>query len=61
LVSYEDGEKRYIIAPAKVAVGEKIVSGERADIKAGNAMPLRNIPVGSLIHNIELKVGKAAS
>lgn len=58
LVNYEDGEKRYIIAPAKIVLGEKILSGEKADIKAGNAMPLKNIPLGSLIHNIELKVGK---
>ncbi|MDY0186328.1 MAG: 50S ribosomal protein L2 [Syntrophus sp. (in: bacteria)] len=58
LVNYEDGEKRYILAPAKVELGEKVLSGEKVDIKAGNALPLRNIPLGSLIHNIELKVGK---
>lgn len=58
LVNYEDGEKRYILAPAKVELGEKVLSGEKADIKVGNALPLKNIPLGSLIHNIELKVGK---
>ena len=58
MVNYEDGEKRYILAPAKVELGEKVLSGEKVDIKAGNALPLRNIPLGSLIHNIELKVGK---
>jgi len=58
LLHYVDGEKRYILAPAKVELGEKVLSGEKVDIKAGNALPLRNIPLGSLIHNIELKVGK---
>jgi len=58
LLHYVDGDKRYIIAPAKLAVGDKVVSSEQADIKPGNSAPLKNIPLGSLIHNLELKVGK---
>ena len=60
LVVYADGEKRYIIAPNKIKVGDKVYSGPDADIMAGNALPLRNIPVGTIIHNIELKAGKGA-
>jgi large subunit ribosomal protein L2 len=55
---YRDGEKRYILAPVGLGVGDVILSGEGADIKPGNALPLRNIPVGTLIHNVELKIGK---
>jgi len=58
LLHYVDGEKRYIIAPKELQVGQILVSGEAADIKVGNALPLANIPVGTLIHNIELKPGK---
>ncbi len=58
LVSYADGEKRYILAPQRLAVGDQVVSGERVDIKPGNALPLKNIPVGTVVHNVELKVGK---
>ena len=58
LLHYVDGEKRYIIAPKELQVGQILVSGEGADIKVGNALPLANIPVGTLIHNIELKPGK---
>ena len=58
LINYADGEKRYIIAPEKLAVGDVIESGSAADIKIGNALPLANIPVGTIIHNIELKPGK---
>ncbi len=58
LINYADGEKRYIIAPNKLSVGDVIVSGTDADIKIGNALPLANIPVGTVIHNIELKPGK---
>ena len=58
LLHYVDGEKRYIIAPFGLKVGDTIVSGEGADIKIGNALPLANIPVGTMIHNIELKPGK---
>jgi large subunit ribosomal protein L2 len=58
LLTYSDGEKRYIIAPNKLAVGDTVVSGEHADIKVGNALPLKNIPLGTVIHNIEMKPGK---
>ncbi|MFZ5353479.1 MAG: 50S ribosomal protein L2 [Bacillota bacterium] len=58
LLTYVDGEKRYIIAPHGLAVGDTIISSASADIKVGNAIPLRNIPVGTVIHNIELKAGK---
>ncbi len=58
LISYVDGEKRYIIAPDSLAVGDKIVSGETVEIKPGNAMPLKNVPLGSNIYNIELHKGK---
>jgi large subunit ribosomal protein L2 len=58
LLHYADGEKRYILAPYGLKVGDTIVSGEKADIKSGNALPLANIPVGTMIHNIELKPGK---
>lgn len=60
LLHYADGEKRYIVAPHKIAVGDVIISGEGHDIKIGNAMPLSNIPLGTMIHNIELKPGKGA-
>ena len=60
LVQYEDGEKRYIIAPNGLKVGDVIVSGADADIKPGNALPLSNIPVGTFIHNVELYPGKGA-
>jgi len=58
LLNYADGEKRYIIAPYGLKVGDTVVSGPNADIKVGNALPLRNIPVGTVIHNIELRAGK---
>jgi large subunit ribosomal protein L2 len=58
LIVYADGEKRYILAPNKLAVGDVIFSGPEADIKVGNALPLFNIPVGTMIHNIEMKAGK---
>ncbi|CAM5778884.1 MULTISPECIES: 50S ribosomal protein L2 [Brevibacillus] len=58
LINYMDGEKRYIIAPHGLKVGDEIISGADADIKTGNALPLANIPVGTTIHNIELKPGK---
>ncbi|MCG8483253.1 MAG: 50S ribosomal protein L2, partial [Clostridia bacterium] len=60
LLVYADGEKRYIIAPNKLSVGEVVFSGENVDIKIGNALPLKSIPVGTVIHNIELKPGKGA-
>ena len=58
LLHYVDGEKRYILAPQGLKVGTQVMSGPDADIKVGNALPLANIPVGTLIHNIELKPGK---
>ena len=58
LLNYVDGEKRYIIAPLDLKVGAKIIAGEKAEIESGNALPLRNIPLGTFIHNIELKLGK---
>ena len=58
LVSYADGEKAYILAPQRLKSGDKIISAQRADIKPGNAMPLKNMPVGTIVHNIELKAGK---
>ncbi|MGP4042223.1 50S ribosomal protein L2 [Gracilibacillus sp. D59] len=60
LIHYADGEKRYIIAPKGIQVGQEIVSGSDADIKLGNALPLGDIPVGTIIHNIELKPGRGA-
>lgn len=58
LIVYPDGEKRYILAPLNLVVGQEIVSGENVDIKLGNALPLGNIPMGTVIHNIEMKPGK---
>ncbi|HHT50270.1 MAG TPA: 50S ribosomal protein L2 [Eubacteriaceae bacterium] len=60
LLHYADGEKRYIIHPKGLKVGDTIVSGPNSDIKVGNALPLKDIPVGTIIHNIELKAGKGA-
>ena len=60
LLFYADGEKRYIIAPEGIKVGDVVMSGAEADIKVGNALPMDNIPVGSVLHNVELKAGKGA-
>lgn len=60
LLKYRDGGKSYVIAPLKLKVGDTVMSGEKVDIKVGNALPLKNIPVGTIIHNIELKKGKGA-
>ena len=60
LLHYVDGEKRYILAPLNLKVGDMVISGPEADIKPGNALPLRAIPLGTIIHNIELKIGKGA-
>lgn len=60
LVVYADGEKRYIIAPVGLKVGDVITSGPESDIKAGNTLPFKNIPVGTIVHNVELAVGKGA-
>ncbi len=61
LINYLDGEKRYIIAPKNLHVGDKIVSGENVDIKVGNALPIMNIPVGTVIHNVELRPKKGGA
>ena len=58
LLQYADGEKRYILAPLRLSVGDKVMSGPEADIKPGNTLPLKNIPLGTHIHNIELRLGK---
>ncbi|HEY1720512.1 MAG TPA: 50S ribosomal protein L2 [Magnetospirillaceae bacterium] len=58
LVKYQDGELAYILAPQRLAVGDQVVAGDRVDIKPGNALPLKNIPVGTIVHNVEMKVGK---
>lgn len=58
LIKYSDGELNYILAPQRVAVGDSVISGEQVDIKPGNALPMKNIPVGTIIHNIEMKPGK---
>lgn len=60
LLVYQDGEKRYMIAPRNLKVGDTVISGHDAPIKVGNCLPLSNIPVGSVIHNVELKPGKGA-
>ncbi len=58
LVTYEDGEQRYILAPQRVQKGDTVVAASQADIRPGNAMPLKNMPVGTIIHNVEMKAGK---
>ncbi|MFS2318064.1 50S ribosomal protein L2 [Maricaulis sp. D1M11] len=58
LIKYEDGEKAYILAPQRLAVGDTVIAANRADVKPGNAMPLKSIPVGTIIHNVELKPKK---
>jgi len=57
LISYEDGEQAYILAPQRVQAGDKVIAGERVDIRPGNAMPLQNVPVGTIVHNIEMRPG----
>jgi large subunit ribosomal protein L2 len=58
LVRYQDGELSYILAPQRLSVGDSVVAGEKEDIKPGNAMPLASIPVGTIVHNVEMKIGK---
>src|ERR1044071_5252849 len=58
LIKYADGELAYILAPQRLKAGDQVVSGERVDVKPGNAMPLKSIPVGTIVHNVEMKVGK---
>jgi large subunit ribosomal protein L2 len=58
LIKYADGDVAYILAPQRLAIGDQVVSGQRVDIKPGNALPMQNIPVGTIVHNVEMKVGK---
>jgi large subunit ribosomal protein L2 len=58
LIRYEDGELNYIIAPQRLNAGDKVISGERTDVKPGNAMPMASIPIGTIIHNVEMKLGR---
>ncbi|MBM3302958.1 MAG: 50S ribosomal protein L2, partial [Deltaproteobacteria bacterium] len=58
LITYADGDKQYILWPNGVQVGDTIIAGDRVDIKAGNCLPLKNIPLGTMVHNIEMKIGK---
>jgi large subunit ribosomal protein L2 len=57
LIAYEDGEKSYILAPQRLNVGDTVIAAQRADVKPGNAMPIRSIPIGTIVHNVELKAG----
>ena len=61
LIRYADGEQAYIIAPQRLSAGDEVVSGNQVDVKPGNAMPLSNIPVGTIVHNIEMKIGKGGA
>ena len=58
LIKYEDGELSYILAPQRLNVGDKVVSGKKVDVKPGNAMPMANMPIRTIIHNVEMKLGK---
>ena len=58
LIKYDDGELAYILAPQRLSIGDKVIAAERADIKPGNAMPMANMPIGTIIHNVEMKPGK---
>jgi len=58
LIRYEDGEVSYILAPQRLSIGDKVVAGDNVDVKPGNAMPLSNMPVGTIVHNVEMKPGK---
>ncbi|MBI4966861.1 MAG: 50S ribosomal protein L2 [Rhodospirillales bacterium] len=58
LVRYADGEQAYILAPQRLAVGDQVIAGDKVDIKPGNAMPMKNMPVGTIVHNVEMKLGK---
>ena len=61
LIRYKDGELSYILAPQRLAVGDEVVSGQQVDVKPGNAMPIANIPVGTIVHNVEMKIGKGGA
>ena len=58
LINFADGDKRYILQPLGLKVGDTVVSGDKVDIKPGNCMPLKNIPLGTMVHNVEMKIGK---
>ena len=58
LIKYQDGEQAYILAPQRLAPGDQVIAAEKADVKPGNAMPIASIPVGTIVHNVELKIGK---
>src|SRR6185312_9306889 len=58
LIKYQDGEQAYILAPQRLGPGDSVIAGEHVDVKPGNAMPIANIPVGTIVHNIEIKIGK---
>lgn len=58
LITYEDGEQAYILAPQRLSVGDPVIAGEKTDVKPGNAMPLRSMPIGTIVHNVEMKAGK---
>ncbi len=58
LISFVDGDKRYILQPVGLKIGDTVVSGDKVDIKPGNCMPLKNIPLGTMVHNVEMKIGK---
>ena len=58
LLKYDDGELAYILAPQRLKAGDKVIAGERTDVKPGNAMPIKNIPIGTIVHNVELKPGR---
>jgi large subunit ribosomal protein L2 len=61
LIKYTDGEQSYIIAPQRLAVGDTVIAGNQVDVKPGNAMPLASMPIGTIVHNIEMKIGKGAA
>ena len=61
LIKYADGEQAYIIAPQRLSVGDEVIAGVQVDVKPGNAMPLANIPVGTIVHNVEMKIGKGGA
>jgi large subunit ribosomal protein L2 len=61
LIRYNDGELSYILAPQRLSVGDEVVSGQQVDVKPGNAMPIANIPVGTIVHNVEMKIGKGGA
>ena len=58
LIKYTDGTQSYILAPQRMAVGDTVISGQKVDVKSGNAMPLANMPIGTIVHNVEMKIGK---